>query len=408
MSANARPQGRRPLEGIRVLDLTNVLAGPYTGYQLSLMGADVIKVEVPEAGDLARQLGASAELNAKYLGTSFLAQNGGKRSLTLNLKSSEGQSVMRRLVRDADVLLENFRPGVMDRLGFGWGELQQINAGLVYCAVSGFGGDGPLSGRPAYDQIIQGLSGMMDATGTAETGPLRAGFPIADVLGGLAAAFAVSSALVRRERTGEGAHLDVSMLETAISAMGWGVSNFLSAGVEPVRIGNENATAAPSGTFNTREGALNISANKQEQFESLCNLLGASELADDPRFAAREDRKANREHLRDELEKCLLKRTALEWEDALSAAGIPAARVLSVSEALELDHITHRGLLRTLPFPGGDERELCVLGSSVHVDGASVGPDRSPPLLGEHTDEVLLESGFDQDDIATLREAGVV
>ncbi|MBX9388285.1 CaiB/BaiF CoA transferase family protein [Streptomonospora nanhaiensis] len=408
MSAGAPAPDPRPLAGVRVLDLTNVLAGPYAGYQLALMGADVVKIEVPGAGDLARQLGASPELNAKGLGASFLAQNSGKRSLSLNLKAERGQEVMRRLVERADVLLENFRPGVMERLGFGWEALRGINPGLVYCAVSGFGADGPLSDRPAYDQIVQGLSGMMDATGTAGTGPLRAGFPIADVLGGLAAAFAVAGALVRRERGGEGAYLDVSMLETAITAMGWGASNYLSAGVEPRRIGNENATAAPSGTFRTAEGDLNIAANKQEQFETLCAVVGAPELARDPRFAAREDRKAHRGPLREALEEYLAQRPAAEWEVALSAAGVPAARVLSVREALESDHIAHRRLLHTLPFPGEEGRSLRVLGSGVHVDGAALGPGRPPPLLGEHTDEILREAGYGPADIDQLREAGAI
>ncbi|MDA0566949.1 CoA transferase [Streptomonospora sp. S1-112] len=408
MSTGAPAPDRRPLAGVRVLDLTNVLAGPYAGYQLGLMGADVVKVEVPGSGDLARQLGASAELNARGMGASFLAQNSGKRSLSLNLKSDRGREVMRRLVARADVLLENFRPGVMERLGFGWDALRAANPGLVYCAVSGFGADGPLSDRPAYDQIVQGLSGMMDATGTADTGPLRAGFPIADVLGGLAAAFAVSSALVRRERSGEGAYLDVSMLETAITAMGWGASNYLSAGVEPRRIGNENATAAPSGTFRTADGALNIAANKQEQFETLCAVVGAPGLAADPRFAAREDRKAHREALREALEEHLARRPAAEWEAALSAAGVPAARVLSVREALDLDHIAHRGLLHTLPFPGEEGRSLRVLGSGVHVDGDALGPGQPPPLLGEHTDEILREAGYGPADIDQLREAGAI
>ena len=408
MSAATAARDKLPLAGVRVLDLTNVLAGPYAGYQLSLMGADVVKVEVPGAGDLARQLGASSELNDERVGASFLAQNAGKRSLTLNLKSPDGRQVMRRLIQDSDVLVENFRPGVMERLGFGWEALSELNPGLVYCAVSGFGSDGPLSDRPAYDQIIQGLSGMMDATGTQETGPLRAGFPVADVLGGLAAAFAISSAIVRRERTGEGTRLDVSMLETAITAMGWGVSNYLSAGVEPSRIGNENATAAPSGTFATAEGTLNIAANKQEQFETLCGLLEAAELVSDPRFATRENRKANRVELREEIEARLAQRSAADWERTLSESGVPAARVLSVREALELEHIEHRGLVHTLPFPGPGDRELRVLGSGVHVDGAALGPDRSPPLLGEHTDQVLQESGFEQDDIDEFRKAGVV
>ncbi|SHI55917.1 Crotonobetainyl-CoA:carnitine CoA-transferase CaiB [Nocardiopsis flavescens] len=397
-----------PLAGVRVLDMTNVLAGPYAGYQLALMGADVVKIEVPGSGDLARRLGASAELNEQRMGASFLAQNGGKRSLTLDLKSDSGRRVMRSLLGGADVLLENFRPGVLERLGFGPDVLREANPGLVYCAISGFGADGPLSDRPAYDQIVQGLSGMMGATGTPDTGPLRAGFPIADVLGGLAAAFAVSSALVQRERTGVGAHLDVSMLETAITAMGWGVSNFLSTGVEPSRIGNENATAAPSGAFATGDGALNISANKQEQFEILCGVVGAPELREDPRFARREDRKAHREELREALEERLKGRTAAEWERELSGAGVPAGRVLGVREALESEQVVHRGLVHTLPFPGAEDRELRVLGSGVHVDGAALGPRRPPPLLGEHTAAVLREAGFREAEIEALREEGAV
>ncbi|MEU0490270.1 CoA transferase [Nocardiopsis sp. NPDC006139] len=397
-----------PLAGVRVLDMTNVLAGPYAGYQLALMGADVVKVEVPGTGDLARRLGASAELNDRRLGASFLAQNSGKRSLTLNLKSASGRRVMRTLLAGADVLLENFRPGVLERLGFGPDVLREVNPRLVYCAISGFGADGPLSDRPAYDQIVQGLSGMMGATGTPDTGPLRAGFPIADVLGGLAAAFAVSTALARRERTGQGTHLDVSMLETAITAMGWGVSNYLSTGAEPERIGNENATAAPSGTFATGDGALNISANKQEQFEVLCRVVGAPELCGDPRFARREDRKAHREELRKALEEHLRARSAAEWEEELSGAGVPAGRVLGVREALESEQIAHRGLVHTLPFPGSGDRGLRVLGSGVHVDGAPLAPRTPPPLLGEHTVPVLREAGFDDAEIEALREEGAV
>ena len=296
------------LAGVRVLDLTNVLAGPFAGYQLALMGADVVKVEVPGSGDLARNLGADPSLSAAGLGISFLAQNSGKRSLTLDLKSVAGKEIFERLVRSSDVLLENFRPGVLERLGFGWETLRALNPGLVYCAVSGFGQTGPMRGRPAYDQIIQGLSGIMSVTGTAETAPTRTGFPIADTLGGYAAAFAISAALVKRSRSGDGSYLDVSMLETAIAAMGWVVSDYLIAGREPRAMGNENATSAPSGTFDTASGSLNIAANKQEQYEELCTALGRPDLLEDPRFTTRESRKQHRADLKTELEKTL-KRT---------------------------------------------------------------------------------------------------
>ncbi|WP_371740202.1 CaiB/BaiF CoA transferase family protein [Frigoribacterium sp. VKM Ac-2836] len=404
------PDRPRPLDGVRVLDMTNVLAGPYAAYQLALLGADVIKVETPHGGDLARQLGASAELNQRLLGISFLAQNAQKRSLTVDLKKPGGPDVLRRAVAEADVLLENFRPGVLARLGFGWDVLRGINPRLVYAAISGFGQTGPLRGKPAYDQIIQGSSGMMSVTGTPETAPLRAGYPIADTLGGLAAAFAISSALLGRERTGVGSVIDVSMLETAATAMGWVVSNHLVAGTEPRPLGNDNGTAAPSGTFATGDGALNIAANKQEQFESLCTLIGRADLAVDPRFTAREDRKTHRAALTSEIEQALSARGAAEWEALLSDAGVPAAAVLTVAEMLDSPQVRDRELLHELPFPGGAEGDdpLRVMGHGIRVDGVPGAPTLPPPLLGQHTDEILAELGFDADEIRDLREGGAV
>lgn len=396
------------LAGVRVLDLTNVLAGPFAAYQLALLGADVIKVELPGAGDLARRLGADRALNEQYLGASFLAQNSGKRSMTVNLKSSRGREVLLRAVRQADVLVENFRPGVLDRLDLGWDTLHETNPRLVYCAISGFGHDGPLRDRPAYDQIVQGLSGMMSVTGTSGTGPLRAGYPVADTLGGMAAAFSIASALVRRDRTGEGVRLDVSMLEAALTAMGWVVSNYLIAAQEPVRMGNDNFTAAPSGTFVTAEGLLNIAANEQRQFTALCRIVQRPKLAEDPRFAERTARKAHRDELTAELEKALAERTAREWEPLLAAAGVPAAQVLTVPEALAQEQITARDFIHTLPFPNHPDQPLRVLGSPIHVQGVAPGPQVPPPLLGEHTQALLAELGYSADDIAALREEGAV
>ncbi|GGZ41375.1 CaiB/BaiF CoA transferase family protein [Streptomyces bluensis] len=396
------------LEGVRILDLTNVLAGPFAGYQLALHGADVIKVEMPGSGDLARQLGADRALGEELLGASFLAQNAGKRSLTLNLKHPDGREALLRAVREADVLLENFRPGVMDRLGVGWKTLRGENPRLVYCAISGFGQTGPLRDRPAYDQIIQGLSGMMSVTGTPRTAPLRAGFPVADTLGGMAAAYAVAAALVRRGRTGEGAFVDVSMLESALTAMGWVTSNYLISGRVPHPMGNENFTAAPSGTFRTADGHLNIAANRQQQFTTLCRLIGREDLTTDPRFTHPADRKTHRDALRDEVESGLAARTAAEWEEILSDAGVPAARVLSVQDALGLDHLAARGFVHDLPFPDGRERPLPVLGSPVRVDGEPAAAPAPPPLLGEHTDDVLRELGYAPAEITTLREGGAI
>ncbi|QNN53848.1 CaiB/BaiF CoA transferase family protein [Nocardioides mesophilus] len=393
------------LDGVRVLDLTNVLAGPVAGYQLALLGADVVKVELPGTGDLARQLGADPGLSSRNLGASFLAQNGGKRSVTVDLKSDGGREVFRRLLGIADVLLENFRPGVLARLGFAAEQLRAEFPGLVYCAVSGFGATGPDSDRPAYDQVVQGMAGVMSVTGTAAGGPLRVGYPVCDSIGGLAAAFAVAAALVRRQRTGEGAYLDVSMLDAALTTMGWVVSDYLVAGREPAPMGNENRTSAPSGTFRTADGALNIAANRQQQFERLCDAVGRPELLDDPRFGTREDRKAHRAELTAALEETLRCRPAAHWDALLTRAGVPAGPVVSVPDALASAQVRHRGLVSTVASAAGD---LSLLGLPTRVDGQPVPPSSPPPVLGEHTDEVLAELGYAPSEIAALHEAGAV
>jgi CoA:oxalate CoA-transferase len=377
------------LSGIRVLDLTNVLAGPYCAYQLALLGADVIKVEHPTGGDLARQLGASPELNRAGMGASFLAQNAGKRSVTLDLKKEPDRERFLDLVATSDALVENFRPGVMARLGLGYDALKSVRPGLVYCAISGFGQTGPMRDNPAYDQIIQGLSGVMSITGTQETAPLRVGYPVCDTIGGLTGAFAIVSALLRRKTSGEGAFLDVSMLESTLSAMGWPVSNYLTAGVDPKPMGNENMTAAPSGTFRTGDGLLNIAANKQEQFVTLCGLIGRPDLAHDPRFAERETRKKNRTELNVAIEEALSVRPASVWEETFNAAGVPAGRVLTIPEVLQEPQVAGREMTKRFEGVLPEEKSLTVVRGGFLVDGQAPLPAAPPPKLGEHSQEIL-------------------
>ena len=377
------------LAGIRVLDLTNVLAGPYCAYQLALLGADVIKVEAPQGGDLARQLGASPALNKAGMGASFLAQNAGKRSVVLDLKSEADRERFLDLVASADALVENFRPGVMERLGLGYEKLKEVRPGLVYCAISGFGQTGPMRDNPAYDQIIQGLSGIMSVTGTPETAPLRVGYPVADTLGGLVGAFAIAAALVKQKTLGEGAFLDVSMLECTLSALGWPVSNYLTAGVEPKPMGNENMTAAPSGAFRTGDGLLNIAANKQEQFVTLCRLIGQPGLASDPRFAEREIRKQNRAALKALIETALASGSAAAWEEKFNRAGVPAGRVLTIPQVLGERQVTERDMTTRFQGLPGMDQPLTVVRGGFMVDGQAPLPVLPPPVLGAHMDEVF-------------------
>lgn len=394
-----------PLSGVRVLDLTNVLAGPFACHQLAHLGAEVIKVEAVGRGDLARSLGANPALSARGMGISFLAQNAGKKSLTLNLKSAGGKEVLRRLVRRADVLVENFRPGVMERLGLGADTLRAGNPALVYCAISGFGQTGPWADRPAYDQIIQGVSGVMSVTGDADSAPLRVGYPLADTVGGLTAAMAILGALNANPR---GCVIDVSMLDSVLATMGWVVSNHLIGGVTPAPQGNENPTSAPSGAFQCADGLINIAANKDEQWQALARHLGRDDLLADPSFATREARKANRLRLKAELETVLTTRPARDWARELNAIGVPSGAVMTVPEILGHPQITGRGLLARFEDVPGVGRSIDVMRVGAMIDGRRPAVADPPPVLGLDTDDILGSLGYRPDEIAAMRKAGEV
>jgi formyl-CoA transferase len=396
-----------PLAGIQVLDLTNVLAGPFACHQLAHMGANVIKVETPKTGDLARQLGADAALNKKLMGVSFLAQNAGKRSITINFKSARGKQVFRRLVAKSHVVVENFRPGVMERLGLGFDTLVKDNPKLIYCAISGFGQDGPLRDLPAYDQIIQGMSGVMSITGAPENAPYRVGYPIADTIGGITAAFAVASALADRERA-QAYFIDVSMLEATLATLGWAVSNYLIADREPMPMGNDNVTASPSGSFKTGKGLLNIAANKQEQYEAVCRVVGREDLITDPRFCERQARLTHRRALKDILEHELAAKPATEWWALLNEAGVPAGPVYSVPEAIDHPQVRDRGMIAKFADVPGVGRDIQIVRTGIKVNGKAPAVDAPPPLLGQHTDEILSELGLASTDIEQLKQEGAI
>jgi len=392
------------LSGIRVLDMTNVLSGPFATLHLALLGAEVIKIENPNGGDLARKLGCVPRYNAMLMGTSFLAQNANKKSITLNLP--EAKEVFRKLVGTADVLVENFRPDVMGRLGFPLETLRELNPRLIYCGISGFGQSGPDALKPAYDQIIQGLSGEMAINGDERLTPLRAGFPVCDTVGGLNAAFAIMAALFYRERTGEGQAIDVALLDSIMPLMGWVIANLAIGGQQPVVMGNDNFTAAPSGTFRTKDGYINIAANKQEQWEAVADVLGVSELKRDPRFQERDARKSHRRELTPLLEEKLLKHETAHWVEVLNEHDVPSGAILNLEEALRQPQIQHRQTFSTVSVEGIGEFPLFNLTAKFEKDPGTVR--EAPPKLGQHTAAVLNELGYSPAELETLKAAGAI
>lgn len=394
-----------PLHGVRVLDVTNVLAGPFCSFQLVLLGAEVIKIEHPENGDLARRLGAGVKENTELMGASFVAVNAGKQSVTLNLKSPEGKEIFKKLAAISHVVIENFRPGVMARLGLDYAELAEVNPRLVYCAISGFGQEGPLAMRPAYDQVIQGISGVMNVTGDTQSAPLRVGYPICDTMGGITGAMAICAALVDSMTTGQGRRIDVSMLESTLASMGWVVSNYLNAGIEPIPMGNENFTAAPSGTFRTADGLLNIAANEDAQYEKLCEVIGRPDLKTDPRFEDRETRRGNRLAINKEIAPALMRRSAAEWERELIDAGVPAGRVLSVPEILNHEHLSGRDFVSEFESVAGMQR---VTRGGFLLSEGQASPPGPAPVLSQHTDSWLARLGYDSEQVQNLRKKRVI
>jgi CoA:oxalate CoA-transferase len=394
------------LENIRVLDLTNVLSGPFATVHLALLGAEVIKIENPAGGDLARKLGNVNPLNKQLMGTSFLAQNANKKSLTLNLKFEEGKEIFRKLLETADVVVENFRPGVMTKLGFSYEKICQINPKVIYCAISGFGQTGPDAFKPAYDQIIQGLSGVMAVNGDERLNPLRAGFPVCDTVGGLNAAFAIMAALFHRERSGEGQFIDIAMLDSIMPLMGWVAANLLIGGQQPVLMGNDNFTAAPSGTFRTRDGYINIAANQQKQWEDLADTLGVPELKSDLRFQERDTRKANRKQLTPLLEEKLLQHPTSHWVDVLNEKGIPSGDIYSLEKALLQPQSRHRQVIATVKEEGIGEIKLFNLTAKFSKTPAQI--DAPPPRLSAHTGEILKGLGYSKDSIKALKDKGAI
>ena len=399
----------KALEGVRVVDFSQVLAGPFATEQLALLGADVIKIEQPGNGDQSRQLTTDKELGAKNLAPMFLAVNAGKRSITLDLKHEAATEIVHRLVAGADVFIQNFKAGAVDRLGFGYDALKAIKPDLIYCSISGYGQQGPKAGAAAYDGAIQAASGMMSINGHPETGPTRTGYTVVDMTTALTASFAIVSALFRRQATGLGQFLDVAMFDSALSMMGPVAASYMVAGLEPELLGNHSPARLPSaGVFATKEGYIQVLALTQSQVVSLCGLLGRPELMEDPRWSTREGQVDNAESMRAELAAELLTDTAESWEHRMAEAGVPAGVVNTIPQALQVPQLKHRNVVMEVPAPPGVNAPLHVIGSGFQASEDSPGVNTAPPTLGQHTEEILGEIGYSPGDIEKLRTSGAL
>jgi crotonobetainyl-CoA:carnitine CoA-transferase CaiB-like acyl-CoA transferase len=395
----------RPFSGTRILDFTQVLAGPYGSYQLALLGADVIKVERREGEDM-RRTPLSREWAERGMAPSWLAINGNKRSLTLDLQKPEAKEIIRRLAAKSDVVMENFRPGVMDRLGLGYAALSAVNPQLIYCAISGFGQTGPYRDEAGYDGKIQALSGIMSLTGHKEMGPTRAGFAVCDVLSGMTAAFAVSSALFHRTHTGQGQFIDVSMLEASLAFLSTQVADFTVAGHRQEQFGNQAISRkVTANLFRAKNSYLLLAVNNDRQYEALMRAIGRAEALDDPRFADWFQRKENETALRAIIEDALEAEDAKTWEKRLNDAGAPCASIWRIEEVINHPQIAARNAMQLAKTPYGAVR---LMGSGFQMAHGSGHLDTAPPELGAHTEEVLREAGYSEEELTTLRLAAVI
>ena len=392
-----------PLDGIRVVDLSRVVSGPYCTMTLADMGADVIKIEEPGRGDESRAFGPP------FLGGEspyFLSINRNKRSCTVNLKCDDGRAILGRLVAGADVLVQNFRPGAVERLGLDYDSLAPRHPRLVYCSISGFGDSGPDAARPGYDLIVQGESGLMDLTGEPDGPPTRVGTSIADLTSGMMAAQGILLALFARQTTGRGQHVRVAMLDAVVSLLTYNTGNYFATGEAPTRRGNDHPSVAPYQTLRAADGWINLGIANDALWRRYCDALERPDLRDDPRFATAPERVRHRTELVPVIEALTAERTVEDWIRLLGAAGVPCGRIRNVAEVCTNPQLTRRGKVVERPHPTAGV--VKTIGQPIELGDTPARIRTAPPLLGEQTDDVLREAGYTADEIRAFRERGAV
>ncbi|MDP6563572.1 MAG: CoA transferase [Alphaproteobacteria bacterium] len=392
--------GQGPLSRFRVLDLTRVRAGPTAARQLADWGADVIKIETPP--DPA----AGEEMGGPRHGPDFQNIHRNKRSLTLNLKAPEGLEIFKRLVAEADVVVENYRPDVKHRLGIDYDSLRALNPRLVYASISGFGQDGPYAGRPGFDQIAQGMGGLMSITGLPGQGPVRAGIPVADLTAGLYCALGIMIALLEREVSGQGQWVQSSLLQAQVAMLDFQAARWLIGGEVPPQAGNNHPTSIPTGVFKTADGHINIAAAGGLIYTRLCEALGADDLAGDPRFADAASRSRNRDALNARIEEITVTRNSGEWVELLDEAGVPCGPIYAIDDMFADPQVQHLGLAQPVEHP--DLGRIEVVGQAVDLSRTPSAITRPTPERGEQTDEILGELGIEGDELGRLRDGGVI
>jgi crotonobetainyl-CoA:carnitine CoA-transferase CaiB-like acyl-CoA transferase len=395
----------KPFTGVKILDFTRVLAGPYGTYQLALLGADVIKVESREGDDM-RYGNRANDWEKRGLAAPWVSVNAGKRSITLDLKQPKAIEVIKRLVPKVDVVTENFRPGVMDKLGIGYETLKAINPRLIYCAVSGFGQVGPERATAAFDGMIQAMSGLMSITGFPSNGPTRVGFAGADVMSGATSALGIASALYQRTHTGKGQLVDVAMVDAVMGYLAQQFTEHLMTGRVHEQAANLSVTRKPTGNlFKTKDGWMVLAVMTDPQFQRLMKVLGCDKALGDPRFADWPKRIENNKALHEIVEAAMKTETSATWAERFAKADVPAGRVLSIPETAKLDLMKHRTVLQTVETEHGP---IQVVGSGFRLEHGGGSIDRPPAKLGQHTDEVLGEAGYSAAEIAEMHTAKVV